>query len=109
MLDNNDTQDAIEFMDNFKFNLYAKEIYVFTPKGDLFSLPKGSCSLDFAYAIHSNIGDHCLGAKVNGKLFPLSHQLQSGDQVEIITSVQQKPKMEWFCLLYTSPSPRDRG
>ncbi|SUP54785.1 GTP pyrophosphokinase [Weeksella virosa] len=102
MLDNNDTQDAIEFMDNFKFNLYAKEIYVFTPKGDLFSLPKGSCSLDFAYAIHSNIGDHCLGAKVNGKLFPLSHQLQSGDQVEIITSVQQKPKMEWLDYVMTS-------
>lgn len=102
MLENNDTQDAVEFMDNFKFNLYAKEIYVFTPKGDLYSLPKGACSLDFAYAIHSNIGDHCLGAKVNGKLYPLSHELQSGDQVEIITSTQQKPKMEWLDYVVTS-------
>ncbi len=102
MLENNDSQDAVEFMDNFKFNLYAKEIYVFTPKGDLYSLPKGACSLDFAYAIHSNIGDHCLGAKVNGKLFPLSHELQSGDQLEIITSVQQKPKLEWLDYVVTS-------
>src|SRR5690606_39827979 len=74
MLDNNETQDATEFIDNFKFNLYAKEIYVFTPKGDLFSLPKGASSLDFAYAIPSNIGDTCLGAKVNGNLNPLSHE-----------------------------------
>src|SRR5690606_30228748 len=76
MLENHDTQDASEFIDNFKFNLYAKEIYVFSPKGDLYSLPKGASSLDFAYAIHSNIGDTCLGAKVNGKLYPLSHELQ---------------------------------
>ncbi|WP_068598748.1 RelA/SpoT family protein [Vaginella massiliensis] len=102
MLENNDTQDAIEFMNNFKFNLYAKEIYVFTPKGDLHSLPKGACSLDFAYAIHSNIGDRCLGAKVNGKLYPLSHELQSGDQVEILTSTQQKPKIEWLDYVVTS-------
>lgn len=89
MLENEDTKDAVEFMDNFKLNLYSKEIYVFTPKGDLHSLPKGASSLDFAYSIHSNVGDHCLGAKVNGKLYPLSHKLQSGDQVEIITSTQQ--------------------
>ena len=96
MLEQEDTKDAIEFMDNFKFNLYSKEIYVFTPKGDLHSLPKGASSLDFAYSIHTNVGDHCLGAKVNGKLFPLSYKLQSGDQVEIITSSQQKPKLEWL-------------
>ncbi len=96
MLEQEDTKDAIEFMDNFKFNLYSKEIYVFTPKGDLHSLPKGASSLDFAYSIHTNVGDRCLGAKVNGKLFPLSYQLQSGDQVEIITSSQQKPKLEWL-------------
>ena len=102
MLEQEDTKDAVEFMDNFKFNLYSKEIYVFTPKGDLHSLPKGASSLDFAYSIHSNVGDHCLGAKVNGKLFPLSHQLQSGDQVEIITSTQQKPKLEWLEYVVTS-------
>lgn len=102
MLEQEDTKDAIEFMDNFKFNLYSKEIYVFTPKGDLHSLPKGASSLDFAYAIHTNVGDRCLGAKVNGKLFPLSYQLQSGDQVEIITSSQQKPKLEWLDYAITS-------
>jgi len=102
MLENNETQDATEFIDNFKFNLYAKEIYVFTPKGDLFSLPKGASSLDFAYAIHSNIGDTCLGAKVNGKLYPLSHELQSGDQVEILTSPNQKPKTDWLEFVVTS-------
>lgn len=102
MLENQDTQDATEFIDNFKFNLYAKEIYVFSPKGDLYSLPKGASSLDFAYAIHSNIGDTCLGAKVNGKLYPLSHELQSGDQVEIITSAHQKPKPDWLEFVVTS-------
>lgn len=102
MLENNDTQDASEFIDNFKFNLYAKEIYVFSPKGDLYSLPRGASSLDFAYAIHSNIGDTCLGAKVNGKLHPLSYELQSGDQVEIITSSHQKPKPDWLDFVVTS-------
>lgn len=102
MLEHEDTKDAIEFMDSFQFNLYSKEIYVFTPKGDLHSLPKGASSLDFAYAIHTNVGDHCLGAKVNGKLYPLSYKLQSGDQVEIITSSQQKPKIEWLDYAITS-------
>ena len=102
MLEQEDTKDAIEFMDNFQFNLYSKEIYVFTPKGDLHSLPKGASSLDFAYSIHTNVGDRCLGAKVNGKLHPLSYKLQSGDQVEIITSSQQKPKLEWLEYAITS-------
>lgn len=102
MLENNEHQDAAEFIDNFTFNLYAKEIYVFSPKGELFSLPKGATSLDFAYAIHSNIGDTCLGAKVNGKLFPLSHQLESGDQVEILTSPNQRPKGDWLNFVITS-------
>lgn len=101
MLENNEAQDASEFIDNFKFNLYAKEIYVFSPKGDLYSLPKGASSLDFAYAIHSNIGNTCLGAKVNGKLYPLSHQLESGDQVEILTSANQKPKSDWLDFVIT--------
>ncbi|MFA5618721.1 MAG: bifunctional (p)ppGpp synthetase/guanosine-3',5'-bis(diphosphate) 3'-pyrophosphohydrolase [Weeksellaceae bacterium] len=102
MLENNEGQDAAEFIDNFKLNLYSKEIFVFTPKGDLFSLPKGATSLDFAYAIHSQVGDTCLGAKVNGKLYPLSYELQSGDQVEIITSPNQKPKADWLEFTVTS-------
>lgn len=102
MLENNETQDATEFINNFQFNLYAKEIYVFSPKGDLYSLPKGATSLDFAYAIHTNVGNTCLGAKVNGKLYPLSHQLQSGDQIEILTSVNQKPKADWLEFAITS-------
>ncbi|MGB3454055.1 MAG: bifunctional (p)ppGpp synthetase/guanosine-3',5'-bis(diphosphate) 3'-pyrophosphohydrolase [Moheibacter sp.] len=102
MLENNEGQDASEFIDNFKFNLYTKEIFVFSPKGELFSLPKGATSLDFAYAIHSKLGDTCLGAKVNGKLYPLSHELKSGDQVEILTSPNQKPKADWLEFVITS-------
>lgn len=102
MLENNETQDATEFINNFQFNLYAKEIFVFSPKGDLYSLPKGATSLDFAYAIHTNVGNTCLGAKVNGKLYPLSHVLQSGDQIEILTSVNQKPKSDWLEFAITS-------
>lgn len=96
ILENQDNQETSEFIDNFKLNLYSKEIYVFTPQGDVISLPKGSSPLDFAYAIHTNVGDSCLGAKINGKLYPLSHELNSGDQVEIITSQNQKPKMDWL-------------
>lgn len=96
ILENQDNQETSEFIDNFKLNLYSKEIYVFTPQGDVISLPKGSSPLDFAYAIHTNVGDSCLGAKINGKLYPLSHELNSGDQIEIITSQNQKPKMDWL-------------
>ena len=102
ILDNQDIQDTTEFIDNFKLNLYTKEIYVFTPMGELISLPRGASSLDFAYAIHTNIGDTCLGAKVNGKLYPLSHELKSGDQVEIITSKNQQPKVDWLDYVTTS-------
>ena len=102
ILDNQDLQDTTEFIDNFKLNLYAKEIFVFTPMGELISLPKGASSLDFAYAIHTNVGDHCLGAKVNGILYPLSHELKSGDQVEILTSKNQKPKADWLEFVITS-------
>ncbi|MDO5654806.1 MAG: RelA/SpoT family protein [Flavobacteriaceae bacterium] len=102
MLENHDMQDTVDFIDNFKLNLYSKEIFVFTPMGDLINLPKGASSLDFAYAIHTNVGDTCLGAKVNGKLFPLSHELKSGDQVEIITSKNQKPKADWLDFVQTS-------
>lgn len=96
ILENPDGQETSEFIDNFKLNLYSKEIYVFTPQGDIISLPKGASPLDFAYAIHSNVGDSCLGAKINGKLYPLSHELNSGDQVEVITSQNQKPKVDWL-------------
>lgn len=102
ILDNQDGQDTAEFIDNVKLNLYAKEVYIFSPRGDLFSLPKGATSLDFAYAIHTNVGDTCLGAKVNGKLHPLSHQLQSGDRVEVLTSKNQRPKASWLEFVQTS-------
>ncbi|MCH2490913.1 MAG: RelA/SpoT family protein [Flavobacteriales bacterium] len=87
---------AVDFVEEFKLNLYAKEIFVFTPKGDLFSLPKGATALDFAFHIHTEIGTHTRGTKVNGKLVPLSHVLKSGDQVEIITSEKSKPTANWL-------------
>lgn len=95
LLENPDT-NAEEFINEFKLNLFSDEIYVFTPKGDLRVLPKNSTTLDFAFDIHTDIGLSCIGAKVNGKLMPLSHVLQSGDQVEIIRSNQQKPKEDWL-------------
>ncbi len=87
---------AVDFVEEFKLNLYAKEIFVFTPKGDLFSLPKGSSALDFAFQVHTEVGMHTRGTKVNGKLVPLSHILKSGDQVEIITSEKSKPSANWL-------------
>ncbi len=87
---------AVDFVEEFKLNLYAKEIFVFTPKGDLFSLPKGSTALDFAFQVHTEVGMHTRGTKVNGKLVPLSHELKSGDQVEIITSEKSKPSANWL-------------
>ena len=95
LLENPDT-NAEEFINEFKLNLFSDEIYVFTPKGDLRVLPKNATTLDFAFDIHTDIGLSCIGAKVNGKLMPLSHVLQSGDQVEIIRSNQQKPKEDWL-------------
>ena len=88
--------NAMDFVNEFKMNLFADEIYVFTPKGDMRVLPNGSTILDFAYDIHTDIGDKCIGAKVNNKLVPLSYQLHSGDQLEIITSPKQKPNEEWL-------------
>ncbi len=87
---------AVDFVEEFKLNLYAKEIFVFSPMGDLYSLPKGSTALDFAFSIHTEIGLHTRGTKVNGKLVPLSHHLKSGDQVEIITSEKAKPNANWL-------------
>ncbi|RMG82228.1 MAG: bifunctional (p)ppGpp synthetase/guanosine-3',5'-bis(diphosphate) 3'-pyrophosphohydrolase, partial [Bacteroidetes bacterium] len=92
----NPEQNTLEFLDDFKLNFFSDEIYVFTPKGEVRTLPKGATALDFAFDIHTKIGEHCMGAKVNHKLVPLSHELKSGDQVEIITSSKQKPKEDWL-------------
>ncbi len=100
-LENPET-NAIDFVEDFKMNLYSKEIYVFTPKGDIKSLPKGATSLDFAFSIHSEIGVKTRGTRVNGKLVPLNYELKSGDQVEIITSPNQKPTANWLDYVTTS-------
>ena len=104
-LENSDIS-AVDFVEEFKLNLYAKEIFVFTPKGDLYSLSKGSSALDFAFHIHTEVGLHTRGTKVNGKLVPLSQELKSGDQVEVITSEKAKPSANW--LVYAN-SPRARS
>ena len=94
-LENNEA-DAVDFVEQFKLNLYSKEIFVFSPKGDLKSLPKGATPLDFAFSIHTEVGMKTRGAKVNGKLVPLSHELESGDRIEIITSENAKPNANWL-------------
>ncbi len=93
------SENSMEFLDTFKLNLFSQELMIFTPQGEMRTMPVGSTALDFAFEIHSRIGFHCIGAKVNYKLEPLSYVLKSGDQVEIITSENQKPKYEWinFC------------
>lgn len=98
----NPDSNAIDFVEDFKLNLYAKEIFVFTPNGDLKALPKNATALDFAFAIHTQVGMNCRGAKVNGKLKPISHELKSGDQVEIITSKNQKPNVGWLDFVVTA-------
>ncbi|RZJ63974.1 MAG: bifunctional (p)ppGpp synthetase/guanosine-3',5'-bis(diphosphate) 3'-pyrophosphohydrolase, partial [Flavobacterium sp.] len=98
----NSSANAVDFVEDFKLNLYAKEIYVFTPKGEIKSLPKGATSLDFAFSIHSEIGMRTRGTRVNGKLVPLNHVLNSGDQVEVITSQSQKPNPHWLDYVTTS-------
>src|SRR5690606_13663182 len=92
----NQEVNAVDFVEDFKMNLYSKEIYVFTPKGEIRSLPKGATALDFAFSIHSEIGIKTRGARVNGRLVPLNYELISGDQVEIITSPNQKPTINWM-------------
>ncbi len=99
---NTDEVSAIDFIDNFKLTLFSDEISVFTPKGKMISLPVGSTALDFAYNIHSTLGNSCIGANVNHKLVPLNQPLKSGDQVEIISSKVQQPKEEWFDFLVTA-------
>ncbi len=98
----NPESNALDFIDDFKLNLFSEEIFVFTPKGELKTLPSGSTALDFAFEIHSDIGSKCIGAKVNHKLVPLSYKLSSGDQLEIITSSKQKPKEDWLSYVVTA-------
>ncbi|WP_237275075.1 RelA/SpoT family protein [Tenacibaculum ovolyticum] len=98
----NQSIDAIDFVEDFKLNLYAKEIYVFTPKGDLKSLPKNASALDFAFSVHTDVGLKCRGAKVNGKLVPLSYALKSGDQVEVLTASNNKPNVRWLDFVLTA-------
>ena len=96
--------NAMDFLDTIKLNLYSSEIFVFTPKGEIKTLPQNATALDFAYEIHTNVGDHCIGAKVNHKLEPLSYKLSSGDQVEILTSRSQYPQIEWLNFVTTAKS-----
>ena len=97
-----ETSDGMEAMDQFKMDLYEDEVFVFTPKGDLYKFPKGATVLDFAYHIHSKIGNACVGARINNKVVNIRYQLQSGDQVEIMTSSNQKPRQEWLTIVKTS-------
>ena len=98
----NPEANALDFLDDFKMNLFSDEIFIFTPKGSLIQLPINATALDFAFEIHTDIGASCIGAKVNHKLVPLSHKLQNGDQVEIITSSKQTPKEDWLSFVVTA-------
>ena len=98
----NPDPNALDFLDTIKLNLFSSEIFVFTPKGDIKTLPQGATALDFAYALHSDVGNKCIGAKVNHKLVPLSHKLASGDQVEVLTSRSQTPQPEWLNFVTTA-------
>lgn len=100
VLSNPDT-DTLDFLQDFKLDLFTEEIYVYTPKGDMRVLPKGATALDYAFDIHSELGARCIGAKVNYRLLPLSHELKTGDQVEIITSSKQKPSEDWLKFVIT--------
>lgn len=101
LLESNE-ENALDFLSDFKMNLFSDEIYVFTPKGERKSLPFGATPLDFAYNIHSQVGDTCIGAKINHALVPLNYKLRNGDQIEILTSKNQKPREEWFQLVVTA-------
>src|SRR5688500_16027916 len=101
VLSNQDT-DSVDFLQDFKMSFLAEEIYIYTPKGDVKMLPVGATALDFAFAVHSEVGGKCIGAKVNHKLVPISHKLRSGDQVEIITSNKQKPSEDWLNFVVTA-------
>ena len=98
----NPESDALEFLDEFKMNLFSSEIVVFTPKGRMVNLPKNATVIDFAYEIHTELGNHCIGAKINHKLVPVSYVLQSGDQVEVLSSKTQTPQLSWLNFLITA-------
>ena len=98
----NPESDALEFLDEFKMNLFSSEIVVFTPKGRMVNLPKNSTVIDFAYEIHTELGNHCIGAKINHRLVPVSHVLQSGDQVEVLSSKTQSPQQSWLSFIITA-------
>ena len=98
----NDSSSSDEFLENTKISMYEDQIFCFTPKGDLFSLPRGATAIDFAYAVHSNIGDHCVGVKINGEIRPVRTILQNGDQVDILTSKTQEPSQEWERIVVTA-------
>lgn len=102
VLENQQSLTTTELLDDIKLNLYSKEVFVFTPKGEIKILPIGSTALDFAFSVHSDLGIKCLGAKVNGKLVPISYVLQNGDQVDILSSQNQKPKTDWLDFVVTS-------
>ncbi len=95
-------RDAVEFLGTFKLNLFAQEVFVFTPKGEIKTMPLGSTALDFAFLLHSELGEHCIGAKVNHSLVPLSYPLKGGDQIEILTSTSQHPQPEWLEMVTTA-------
>jgi GTP diphosphokinase / guanosine-3',5'-bis(diphosphate) 3'-diphosphatase len=97
-----DLKDPTEFIETVKIDLFADEVYVFTPKGDVKALPKGSCPIDFAFAVHTSVGDRCSGARVNGAIVPLRYQLRNGDTIEILTSPNQKPNKDWLKFVVTS-------
>ncbi|MFC6268082.1 RelA/SpoT family protein [Frigoriflavimonas asaccharolytica] len=102
LLEHQQNFSTTELLDNIKLNLYSKEVFIFTPKGEIKILPAGSTALDFAFAVHSDLGTKCLGAKVNSRLVPISHVLQNGDQVDILSSQNQKPKQDWLDIVTTS-------
>ncbi|QOW09240.1 bifunctional (p)ppGpp synthetase/guanosine-3',5'-bis(diphosphate) 3'-pyrophosphohydrolase [Kaistella flava (ex Peng et al. 2021)] len=102
VLENQQSMTTTELLDDIKLNLYSKEVFVFTPKGEIKILPIGSTALDFAFSVHSDLGTKCLGAKVNGKLVPISYVLLNGDQVDILSSQNQKPKADWLDFVVTS-------
>lgn len=99
-------QDADNFIDDFKLSLYSKEIFVFTPKGDLKKFPEGASVLDFAYDIHTDVGASCTGARVNGKSVPIRHKMKNGDKIEIFTSKNQSPKLDWINYVVTSKAQK---